>query len=82
MSDEIAQIGLAVFGVIAIILVSIKNKWGFVFGLLSQPFWLYSSYVNKQWGIFFLSIIYAFSWFWGIYVWFYRDKPNSEKLGS
>jgi len=36
--DVIANIGMAVFGILAIILVSFKNPWGFVFGFLSQPF--------------------------------------------
>ncbi len=72
--DTIAQIGIAIFGVAAVILVAKKNKWGFVLGLASQPFWLITSYLNKQWGVFFLSIIYLFSWALGIYNWFYKDK--------
>ena len=72
--DTIAQIGIAVFGVAAVMLVAKKNKWGFVLGLASQPFWLITSYLNKQWGVFFLSIIYLFSWSLGIYNWFYKDK--------
>jgi len=76
MSDVVSQIGLAVFGLAAMILVANKNKWGFVLGLMSQPFWLYTSYSNHQWGIFFLSVVYVFSWAWGIYVWFYRDNPD------
>jgi len=74
--DTISQIGLAILGIIAIILVARKNKWGFVFGLASQPFWLYTSYINKQWGVFLLSIIYVFSWAFGIYEWFSKDKEN------
>lgn len=38
MLDIIAQAGVFIFGLIAIVLVAKKNKWGFVFGLLSQPF--------------------------------------------
>ena len=72
--DTIAQIGIAIFGVAAVILVAKKNKWGFVLGLASQPFWLITSYLNKQWVVFFLSIIYLFSWALGIYNWFYKDK--------
>lgn len=72
--DTIAQIGIAIFGVTAIILVAKKNKWGFVFGLASQPFWLVTSFLNKQWGVFFLSIIYVFSWALGVYEWFFKDK--------
>jgi len=72
--DTIAQIGIAIFGVTAIILVAKKNKWGFVFGLASQPFWLITSYLNRQWGVFFLSVIYVFSWALGVYEWFFKDK--------
>ena len=76
--DFIAQIGVAVFGIVAIILVAKKNKWGFVFGLASQPFWLLTSYLNKQWGVFLLSIIYVFSWAFGLYEWFFKDKKNDK----
>jgi nicotinamide riboside transporter PnuC len=74
MWDIISQIGITFFGVIAVILVAKKNKWGFVFGLLSQPFWFITSYLNQQWGIFFLSIVYTLSWLFGIYEWFFKDK--------
>lgn len=76
MWDIISQVGIAAFGVAAVILVAKKNKWGFVFGLLSQPFWFITSFINKQWGIFFLSIIYAGSWILGIYEWFYKNKKK------
>jgi len=77
MWDTISQIGVAIFGVTAIILVSKKNKWGFVLGLLSQPFWYITSFINKQWGIFFLSIVYTGSWILGIYEWFFKEKKDS-----
>lgn len=76
--DLISQIGVAFFGIIAIILVARKNKWGFVFGLASQPFWLLTSYLNKQWGVFLLSIIYVFSWAYGLYEWFLKDKKDGK----
>jgi nicotinamide riboside transporter PnuC len=74
MIDTVIQVGIFVFGALAIILVARKNKWGFVIGLLSQPFWFITSYQNKQWGVFLVSIIYTFSWIYGIYLWFYKDK--------
>lgn len=43
------------------------RKWGFVIGLLAQPFWVYSSYEAKQWGILALSLFYMYSWSQGIY---------------
>ena len=76
MWDTIAQIGLAIFGISAIILIAKKNKWGFVLGLLSQPFWILTSIINKQWGVFILSVIYVGSWIFGIYNWFFKDKKN------
>ena len=79
MWDTVAQIGIAILGIIAIILVAKKNKWGFVFGLLSQPFWFITSLINKQWGVFLLSIIYVGIWIFGIYNWFFKDKNNEQK---
>lgn len=77
MWDSISQIGITIFGVAAIILVAKKNKWGFVFGLLSQPFWIITSFINKQWGVLFLSIIYIGSWTLGVYEWFYKKEKEN-----
>lgn len=74
--DLIAQIGVAVFGIIAIVLVAKKNKWGFVIGLISQPFWLLTSFLNEQWGVFLLTVVYVFSWAYGIYEWFYKKNDK------
>jgi len=78
MWDIISQIGIAIFGVSAIILVSKKNKWGFVLGLLSQPFFFITTFINKQWGIFFLAIVYTGSWILGIYEWFFKGKKTQN----
>jgi nicotinamide riboside transporter PnuC len=74
MIDIIVQIAIFILGASAIILVARKNKWGFVIGLLSQPFWFITSYQNQQWGIFLVGIIYTISWIYGIYEWFYKQK--------
>jgi nicotinamide riboside transporter PnuC len=79
MWDIISQICIFVFGVLAIILVAKKNKWGFVFGLISQPFWYITAFAHGQWGIFFLNIGYTLSWSYGIYVWFFKDKKEVIK---
>ena len=80
MWDNISQIAIFILGINSIILIARKSKWGFVFGLLAQPFWFITSFVNKQWGVFFLSIIYTFSWVYGIYEWFFKNnkKQNPE----
>ncbi len=78
MWDFISQVGIFVFGVLGIILVARKNKWGFVFGLLSQPFWYITAIINEQWGIVLVSLIYTASWTYGIYEWFWK-KEQSKK---
>ena len=79
MWDTISQISIFSFGVLSIILVARKNKWGFVLGLVSQPFWYITSYVNHQWGVFFLNIAYTLSWSYGVYKWFWEDKKEELK---
>jgi len=71
--DIIAQLGIFIFGVLGIILVAKKNKWGFVCGLLSQPFWFITCFIHIQWGVFFVSIVYTLSWLYGIYNWFFVE---------
>ena len=62
----IAQVGIAVFGVAAIFLVTGSDARmraaGCACGLCSQPFWLWTTWENGQWGIFALSVFYAYSW--------------------
>jgi hypothetical protein len=43
------------------------SRWGFVIGLATQPFWFYTSFRHRQWGIFIASIFYAFGWAMGVY---------------
>ena len=71
------QVSLFIFSITAIVLVARKNKWGFVFGLLSQPFWFSTSWQHKQWGVFFVSIAYTLSWLYGIWNWFFNPKNHT-----
>jgi nicotinamide riboside transporter PnuC len=74
--ENVSQVGISVFGVLAIFLVSRKNKWGFVCGLASQPFWYVTAYLNHQWGIMLLNVFYTGSWIYGIYIWFYKKTDQ------
>lgn len=67
----ISQIFIALFGVTAIALsqsqLEQRRKWAPIFGLIGQPFWFYSAWETKQWGIFFLCFLYTLAWgkgFW------------------
>ncbi len=74
--DLISQIGIIGFGLSAAFLVARKNKWGFVLGLASEPFWFATSIINKQWGVVALSIVYTITWTYGAYNWFIADKKK------
>lgn len=61
MWDTISQVAIVVLGLGAIVLVGQKNRWGFVLGLASQPFWYITTYLHEQWGLFLLSFAYTLS---------------------
>jgi hypothetical protein len=50
------------------------NRWGYVFGLASEPGWMYASWVADQWGTFLLTIWW--SYYWGVGAWrrFKKDE--------
>ncbi len=78
MFEILTQGAIFILGGTSIILIAKKNKWGFVIGLCSQPFWIITSYNNEQWGIFLLSLVYTATWIFGIYEWFF--SKNSKKI--
>jgi hypothetical protein len=79
MWDTISQIGIFVFGTSSILLIAKKNKWGFILGMISQPFWYITAYINDQWGIFFMNIAYTISWGIGIYEWWIKKDNKKNK---
>ena len=42
------------------------KKYACIFGLIGQPFWLYTTYNSEQWGMFILSLFYTYAWWLGI----------------
>lgn len=66
----IAQIGIMIFGASAIWFVGRKEnwrRWGYILGLCSQPFWVWTAYQNEQWGILLMTFFYAYSWAQGVW---------------
>lgn len=78
MPDKICQFAILLLTPSAILLISKKIKWGFVLGLISQPFWVITTYINKQWGVLIVSVIYLFIWGFGIYEWFYKNNAENK----
>lgn len=67
ITEVIVQAIIMFTGIIAIYLTQQEKrkdwkKYACIFGLISQPFFLYTTYVNNQLGMFVLSIMYTYVW--------------------
>jgi hypothetical protein len=68
VSDLLAQLMILVLGPTAIVLANSEyRKWGPVVGLMSQPFWFWTTLVHHQWPVFCVSFIYTAAWARGFY---------------
>jgi len=80
MLDTISQVFILACGFGALILatspIALRRKWASPIGLLSEPFWFYSAFVNDQWGILILSMAYGTRWAQC----FYRDWFSAKKI--
>lgn len=67
----IPQLLIAFLGGLAIFLTQQKNeklkRYACLFGLPSQPFFLFETYINNQWGMFALALWYTASWALGLH---------------
>ena len=65
----ILQLWIAVTGVIAIVLTQLPEHAHFacLFGLLSQPGFIYVTFIARLWGMLFLAICYTGAWGLGLY---------------
>ncbi len=72
--EIISQMAIVVFGLSSVFLVARGNRVGFLMGLSAQPFWYFTTILNGQWGIFFLSVGYTVSWVTGVYENYFK-KP-------
>jgi len=43
------------------------HRWGYVFGLASEPGWFYAAWQSGQWGT--LLLCAWWSWSWGVGAW-------------
>lgn len=80
-SALIDQVVIAVCGVASAFLSQAKNfeprRYACLFGLFSEPFWMYSTWHAEQWGIFLLAWLYT--WAWGRGLWLYWILPWQDR---
>lgn len=64
----IIQLLIVIFTCSSIYFISSKKYiLGFTLGLCGQPFWIYTSFTNEQWGVFIVSIWFSLNHIKGIY---------------
>jgi len=65
------QIGILVFGSLQIFLLSLKhhhvNKWGWIAGIIGQPFFIVAYIKARQWGLVLLWCFYTYAILQGIW---------------
>lgn len=67
--EKISQVWIVIFGCLSIWFVGRLEKWsrwGYVFGLIGQPAFLYTSIAHEQWGVVAVCLWYTYSWAQGI----------------
>jgi hypothetical protein len=79
----IEQVAIALTGVTAIFLTQSRSesvrKYACLFGMVGQPFWMFSAATAEQWGILLLTFFYTFAWAKGVWTHWIRPKvtePN------
>ena len=62
---------IALTSMVSIILITSPDSdamaLGFVIGLLGQPAWLYSTYAQRQHGMFIVSVVFTYSYLRGLF---------------
>ena len=83
---DVSQVGIIFFGALSVYLVGRRDKWqrwGYIAGLCSQPFWFVSSWKAAQWGIFAVSVWYTFSWLNGVWnYWIKTEVQHVQQSGA
>ena len=73
--EILGQGSIGILGFFAFLLIERANKRGYILGLLQQPFWVYSTLMAKQWGMFFITILFFYVYARGCWN-NYRKKKN------
>lgn len=70
MIHDLIQLWILITSALAIYFVARTDKasrWGFIFGLLSEPGWIYAALTADQWGVTFICAFWTY--YWGVGAW-------------
>ena len=71
MIDKLCQVAILIFCLGSIYLANDPKpnvrRWACVSGLISEPFWFYTTAHHDQWGIFVSAFFYTAAWGRGFY---------------
>lgn len=76
MIDFIGNLGVCILGPLSIWFLIHKQRWmrwGYIFGLASEPFWFMTAWNNRQWGVLVLVVIYTYCFTRGIWNYWVKD---------
>ena len=83
--ELLAQIMIPLLSCTGVLLISCRNakvrRWAYITGIVSQPFWMYTTLMHAQWGIFMMTFWYTFNWVRGIYnFWLFPKKSLKDRV--
>lgn len=77
------QFLIAVLTIPALFLVAQRNpnkqRWGFLIGLIGQPFWLWSTFSSDAYGMFVVSVFCTWSWLVGVWNFWWIPLRSSRE---
>lgn len=54
-----------------------NRRWSSIAGLIVQPFWFYSTYMNDQWGMFAVSFVFLVAYMRGFWeCWIKKNRGD------
>lgn len=81
--ELICQVAIPIFSGLGVYFVSRidnKKRYGYIFGLCSQPFWFYTLWNHQQWGLFALSLFFTSQWLKGVWNYWFAPIVNPDWL--
>lgn len=77
---DVAQIGIALTGAVAVFLTQSSTanlrRYACLFGMVGQPFWFMAAWKAGQMGVLFVSFLYALAWAKGVHTHWFRKEPS------